>query len=576
MNTSIFRIALAQVNPTVGALNDNARLIADCIQRARALGADLVAFPEMCLVGYPPEDLLLRQHFIDDSRDSLDKLAPASDGITAVVGCVNSRGKKVYNAAAVLHRGRKAGTYFKQFLPNYGVFDEKRYFHSGTENIVWQLNGAGNGAANGVAIGVSVCEDIWFADGPHLDQARAGAGIILNISSSPYHAGKIRERQRMLQARARSTGAYVCYVNLAGGQDELIFDGGSLIIDPAGKLLAVGRQFEEDFIVADLDLSAVRGPMRPLPPARPVSVRKLDRTRQTPARPPIVPHMAPAYDRWEEVYRALMIGLQDYVSKNGFQKVVIGLSGGVDSAITAAIAADALGPENVIGVTMPSRYTSHGTLTDAERLAQNLGIRLITLPIETVFKSYLEELAETFKGLPADSTEENIQARIRGNFLLALSNKYGWLVLTTGNKSETSVGYCTLYGDMAGGFSLLKDVFKTSVWELSKHRNRKAGTDVIPQSVIDRVPTAELRPNQTDQDTLPPYDVLDDILQAYIEMDKGREEIIQMGFDPVLVNRVAGMVDRNEYKRRQAAPGLKITPKAFGRDRRMPITNRYV
>jgi len=567
MSAAPFRIALAQVNTTVGDLHNNHVLVRHWIDRARELGADLVAFPELCLTGYPPEDLLLRRHFIADSVAELNALARSVRGITAVVGCIHNRGSKVYNAAAVLHAGRRAGIYYKQVLPNYGVFDEKRYFCPGGHNGIWRIGSA--------AVGVSICEDIWFIDGPHTDQARAGAGIILNISSSPYHARKLHERELLLRRRARSTGAWVCYVNLVGGQDELVFDGGSMVISPSGTLVARGKQFEEDLVVADLDLAAVRGPRRKARPIGPVPARKL-RAAPPAARPPVEHRIAPACGPWEEVYRALALGLRDYVSKNGFQKVVIGLSGGVDSTITATVAADALGKANVVGVTMPSRYTSAGTLGDAQVAARRLGIRLITLPIERIFKAYIEELAETFKGMVQDITEENLQARIRGNLLMALSNKFGWLVVTTGNKSETSTGYSTLYGDMAGGFNLLKDVPKTWVYELCAWRNAEAGTDLIPQSVIDRAPSAELRANQKDQDTLPPYDVLDQIIDAYIEKDKSRAEITRAGFDAALVNRVTRMIDRNEYKRRQAPPGLKITPKAFGRDRRMPITNRYL
>ena len=562
-----FRVALAQVDPTVGDLAGNRELMCRHIEAARALGADLIAFPEMCLTGYPPEDLLLRPHFVEDSKAALRRLAPCADGITVVAGCVYNRGRQVYNAAAVLHRKRIVGAYYKQLLPNYGVFDENRYFQAGEENIVWQLGEA--------AIGISLCEDIWSDEGPHLGQARAGAGVVLNISSSPYHAGKHLLRQKMLRTRARSTGAYVCYANLVGGQDELIFDGGSMIISPTGKMIAVGRQFEEDLVVADLDLSAVRGPRKAAPPGEAVTTRNLQPYKRQSGRPEVAARIAPALRQWEEIYRALVLGLRDYVSKNLFEKVTVGLSGGIDSALTAAIAVDALGRENVIGVTMPSRYTSDATLSDSGLVARRFGIRLVTLPIENVFRAYLDDLAEVFDGLAPDAAEENIQARIRGNLLMALSNKFGWLVITTGNKSETSTGYCTLYGDMAGGFSILKDVPKTWVYKLAEYRNRQAGTDYIPQSIIERAPSAELRPDQKDEDSLPPYGVLDQILDAYIEKDKSRAEIEKMGFDPALVSRVAGLVDRNEYKRRQAPPGLKITPRAFGRDRRMPIVNRY-
>ena len=563
-----FRIALAQANPTVGDLEGNRDLMREYVRRARALGADLVSFPEMCLTGYPPEDLLLRPHFIADSKAMLKNLAACADGITVVAGGVYSRGNSIYNAAAVLHRKKVAGIYYKQILPNYGVFDEKRYFQPGDENVIWKLGEA--------AIGISISEDIRHEEGPHAAQARSGARIILNISASPYHAGKHLLRHKMLRARARGAGAYVCYANIVGGQDELIFDGGSMIVSPGGKLLAAGRQFEEDLVVADLDLRAACKAALPGKHKESLAVRELHPYPQEADRPEIPQHVTPGLGRWEEVYRALALGLRDYVAKNGFQKVVIGLSGGIDSTLTAAIAADTLGSGNVVGVTMPSPYTSAATLSDSKLAAQRLGIRLIELPIDRIFQSYIDGLAGVFGGLPSDTTEENIQARIRGSLLMALSNKFGWLVLATGNKSETSTGYCTLYGDMAGGFSLLKDVPKTWVYELAKHRNREARSDFIPQSIIDRAPSAELKPGQKDTDTLPPYDVLDPILDAYIEKDKSRAQIVKMGFDPEVVDRVAEMVDKNEYKRRQAPPGLKITPKAFGRGRRMPIVNKYI
>ena len=567
MTSPAFRVALAQVNPTVGDLAGNITLMCEYIERARALGADLVAFPEMCLTGYPPEDLILRPHFVEDAEFALNDLAACGMGVPIVAGCLYSSRGKIHNAAAIVHRNRVAGVYFKQRLPNYGVFDERRYFDHGTRNLIWQLGDA--------VFGVTVCEDIWHENGPHAAQARAGAGVLVNISASPYHARKHSSRQEMLTRRAIRNRSYICYVNLVGGQDELIFDGGSMIIAPDGTHLATGRLFEEDLVVADLDLQQLI-PSRCKPrPAGGVKLRKLKPYNQTVQRPELTGHFAPGFSQWEEVYRALVLGLRDYVAKNGFSKVVIGLSGGVDSALTAAIAVDSLGSENVIGVTMPSQYTSSGTRTDAGTLAGNLGIRFITLPIGDIFEVYLRELADVFEGCERDVTEENLQARIRANLLMALSNKFGWLVVTTGNKSETSVGYTTLFGDMAGGFSLLKDVPKTWVYELCKLRNTRAGYDHIPQSVIDRPPSAELRPDQKDQDSLPPYDLLDAILDAYIEKDKSRAQIAQMGFEPGIVNKVTVMVDKNEYKRRQAPPGLKITPKAFGRDRRMPITNRY-
>jgi len=567
MTPVAFRVALAQVNPTVGDLAGNVRLMCDYVERAVALGADVIAFPELCVSGYPPEDLILRPHFIEDTRQALLELAACSGNVTTVVGCPYTSRGSIFNAAAILHRKRVAGTYFKQQLPNYGVFDERRYFQHGNRNCIWQLGDA--------LVGVTVCEDIWLDNGPHKAQARSGAGVLINVSASPYHARKYRSRKKMLSERARAAGSYVCHVNLVGGQDELVFDGGSMIIGPDGEQVAAGRLFEEDLVVADLDLTRLRPTRRRPRPVKGMTLRTLKPYARQPVRPELPEHFAPGFSQWEEIYRALALGLHDYVTKNGFAEVVLGLSGGIDSALTAAIAVDSLGRENVIGVTMPSQYTSPGTRTDAEALANNLGIRLITLPIAEIFDVYLRNLAGVFEGCRPDVTEENLQARIRANLLMALSNKFGWLVITTGNKSETSVGYCTLFGDMAGGYSALKDVPKTWVYELARARNRQAGYDYIPQSIIDRPPTAELKPDQKDQDTLPPYDLLDAILDAYIEKDKSRAQIVQMGFDPAIVDKVAAMVDKNEYKRRQAPPGLKITPKAFGRDRRMPITNKY-
>jgi len=556
MSRRKLRVALAQINPTLGDLDGNTSLICEHIERAKAAGAELVAFPELCVSGYPPEDLLLRPHFIADCIAQLPKIAAAAKGITAVVGAIRRQGNSVYNAAQIFHRGRKSAAYRKQILPNYGVFDEKRYFQPGTGNDIWQLGEA--------ILGISVCEDIWLPDGPFVD-----------ISSSPYHAGKHRERMKMLHTRARATGTFVCYVNTVGGQDELIFDGGSMIISPSGRLLAEGRLFEEDMVIHDIDTDEATRKMFKAESSPNLRKHRLKAYRRTKPMPLHLPHLAPRYNRWEEVYRALMLGLRDYVEKNRFDKVVTGMSGGVDSTLATAVAVDALGADRVIGVTMPSQYTSEGTLADAGKAAERLGIRLITLPIEEKFKTYIENLSEVFAGQPEGTTEENIQARIRGNLLMALSNKFGWLVVTAGNKSETSVGYATLYGDMAGGFALLKDVPKTWVYELCRQRNDMAGTDLIPEGVIRRAPSAELRPNQTDQDTLPPYDILDAIIDAYVEQDMSRAEIAAMGFEQALVERIAKMIDRNEYKRRQAPPGLKITPKAFGRDRRMPITNKY-
>jgi NAD+ synthase (glutamine-hydrolysing) len=577
------RIALAQINTTVGDLAGNRAKILDYLDQARAQQADVVVFPELAVPGYPPEDLLLKPDFIEANRQSLQEIARRVRDITVVVGFVDRDEEDIYNAAAVLHAGQVVASYRKMFLPNYGVFDEYRYFGSGTEPLNLSLNGA--------VVGVNICEDIWNPAGPMEVQALEGAQVIVNLSSSPYYAGKIQSRQRMLATRAADNIAIVCYCNLVGGQDELVFDGASLIFDQEGELIARGKQFEEDLVIADLDLNAVfrqrlhdprrrqnllvwrldpsTGSGRRMPPVREVSVD----ARSLSDRPPSSRSQPALLSRIEEIYAALVLGTRDYVHKNGFRQAVIGLSGGIDSSVTAVIAAEALGPENVTGVSMPSRYTSKASLEDARILARNLGIRFMEIPIDDTFQAYLDMLAEPFMGTERGVAEENIQARIRGNILMALSNKFGWLVLTTGNKSEMSVGYATLYGDMAGGFAVIKDVPKMVVYELARMRN--ARRQVIPPRVLERPPTAELRENQTDQDTLPPYEVLDPILEAYVEEDRSFHEIVTQGFDPAMVSRVIRMVDRNEYKRRQAPPGVKITERAFGRDRRLPITNQY-
>ena len=571
------RVALAQINATVGDLEGNARRILEGINQARHWGADVVAFPELAITGYPPEDLLLKPDFLRASLHVLDEIALATRGLTAVVGFVD-RQDDIYNAAAVLNDGRLAAVYHKMYLPNYGVFDENRYFGSGHTMPVFYL---GN-----TTLGVNICEDIWYADGPSRYQTLLGnAELVINIAASPYHAGKGRLRERMLATRATDNVSCVAMCNLVGGQDELVFDGHSLIIDERGQTVARGHQFQEDFVVADLDLDGVfsrrlHDPRRREEKARlrgeeaAVPAIELLDTRRLPENKPAIPaRELPLFEPVPEVYQALLTGTRDYVQKNGFRKVVIGLSGGVDSALVAAIAADALGPDNVVGVFMPSRFTSTISAEDTAALAANLGIDLRTIPIDPVFESYLATLAPSFTGRPPDVTEENLQARIRDNLLMALSNKFGWLVLTTGNKSEMSVGYATLYGDMAGGFAVIKDVPKLLVYRLANWRNTQ-GT-VIPERILTRAPTAELRPNQKDTDSLPPYEVLDPILELYVEEDRSPQEIAGRGFDPDLVHRVVTMVDRAEYKRRQAPPGVKITPRAFGRDRRLPITNRY-
>jgi NAD+ synthase (glutamine-hydrolysing) len=567
------RIALAQINVTVGDLDGNVVKILANVEAAKAQGAEVVVFPELAVPGYPPEDLLLKPSFVGANLAALEQVAAASQDILIVAGFAD-RQDDIYNAAAVCHDGQVAGIYRKQYLPNYGVFDENRYFQAGAEAPVFRWGD--------VTFGVNICEDIWYPGGPTRAQAfLGGAQLIVNISASPYHAGKGAHRERMLATRAVDNIAIVAFCNLVGGQDELVFDGQSLIFDAQGNLLARGRAFEEDLVVVDLDLGAVFNRRLHDPRRRKIVRESTDAVPSlslsyTPTHKPksdLPPRETAPLGRLEEIYRALALGTRDYVRKNGFETVVIGLSGGIDSCLTAAIAADALGPEHVVGVRMPSRYTSDMSNDDAAQLAQNLGFRLMTVPIESTFGAYQEMLSEAFADTEPGVTEENIQARIRGNILMALSNKFGWLVLTTGNKSEMSVGYATLYGDMAGGFAVIKDVPKVLVYELAEWRNTQS--IVIPETAITRPPTAELRPNQKDTDSLPPYSVLDPILKAYVEEDRRAEEIVALGFNPETVKRVIRMVDRSEYKRRQAPPGVRITQRAFGRDRRLPITNRF-
>ena len=582
------RVGLAQINCTVGDLPGNARKMADALEQARAQGVQLLVFPEMTIPGYPPEDLLLNPSFIRDNLKTLEQFCPLTKGMTAVVGFVDQK-EDIFNAAAVLHDGVMAGVYQKMYLPNYGVFDEERYFEVGRRYPVFRLNG--------MTFGVNICEDIWYPDGPMVIQTfGGGAEVIVNLSASPYHAGKAHTREEMLATRAKDSTAAVVYVNMVGAQDELVFDGQSLVMDGDGEIAARGPAFSEVLLVADLSLEAVfrarlhdpRRRNRTLQYSKEPGIEVITLpavkgpSRPAGRKPRIAREVTPLLPPLEEIYQALTLGVRDYVHKNGFHGVVIGLSGGVDSALTAAIAVDALGKDHVVGVMMPSMYTSTESQQDATELATRLGIRLMTIPVTELYGAYLKQLTPVFDRRPADSTEENLQARIRGTYLMALSNKFGWMVLTTGNKSEFSVGYTTLYGDMAGGFAVLKDVPKTLVYQLANHRNRRPGTGrggsaepVIPQRTIDRPPTAELRPGQTDQDALPPYDRLDPILQAYVEEDQSPEEIVAGGADPETVRKVIAMVIRSEYKRRQAPPGVKITPRALGKDRRMPITNRY-
>lgn len=571
------RIGLGQINTTVGDIEGNTKKILDYIEKGKKMGADLLAFPEMAVTGYPPEDLLLMPKFIEANLKAVRRIAKATSSITVLLGFVDKK-EDIFNAAALLQNGKVIASYCKTFLPNYGVFDEDRYFKAGTENFIFVLNS--------VPIGPSICEDLWYPGDPIRTQALyGGAELIVNISSSPYHAGKTSFREKMISTRATDNVAIVAYCNLVGGQDELVFDGGSLIFDQKGELIARGKQFEEDLVLADLDMEAVFRMRLHDPRIRrerlseeEKSLRKIelpDQSHSMKRKPPLPKRDNDPLDRLAEIYGALVLGTRDYIRKNGFQKVLIGLSGGIDSALTAAIAVDALGKKAVVGVAMPSPYSSKESLEDAKTLAKNLGIQFLTIPITGVFEAYLQALAPSFKGLKPGVAEENIQARVRGNILMALSNKFGWLVLTTGNKSEMSVGYCTLYGDMAGGFAVLKDVPKTLVYELSRYKNKKEGKAVIPRNVFTKAPSAELRPNQKDEDSLPPYPVLDPILQAYVEEDKGVEEIAKMGFKESLIKEVIRMVDRNEYKRRQSPPGVKITHRALGKDRRLPVTNKY-
>jgi len=577
---SIVRIGIAQIDATVGDLDGNVKKILQFAGEAERMGVDILAFPELALTGYPPEDLLLKPRFVEDNQTSLQRVArkTARMDMAIVVGFVD-RSDDIYNGAAVIYRGKIAGIYHKNYLPNYGVFDERRYFKSGTECPIFSIWG--------IPVGVNICEDIWYPDGPCMDQSLAGAQVIININSSPYHAGKWRFRERMVSTRASDNAVFIAYANMVGGQDELIFDGHSMIFNPRGEVIARGKQFEEDLIVADIDLRQVElarlhDPRRR---ARVLSHEALSRTRTITVsdsmpvkkRSRITRQMSEPLSPLEEIYKALILGTRDYVRKNGFRGVVIGLSGGIDSSLVAVIAVDALGKENVTGVFMPSQYTMPESGEDVQALVKNLGIRLYTIPIQKIFNSYLDTLSEEFAGLEPDVTEENIQARIRGNIIMALSNKFGWLVLTTGNKSEMSVGYATLYGDMAGGFAVIKDVPKTLVYELARYRNgiEGIGVPVIPERVLIKEPTAELRPGQKDTDTLPPYEILDPILNAYVVEDRSVHEIEEMGFDEKMVAKVVEMIDRSEYKRRQAPPGIKITPRAFGKDWRVPITNRY-
>jgi NAD+ synthase (glutamine-hydrolysing) len=564
----MLRIALAQVNFRVGDIVGNSKKILKWMEKAKKAHADLVAFPELAVSGYPPEDLLFKKHFLADCADAVTALAGRIKDITAVIG-VPWGGKDVFNSAAVVGDGRIVCMCNKVHLPNYGVFDEKRYFKPARKVCVVNLNG--------VRIGVSVCEDIWSEDVPAVQAWEGRASVLLNISSSPYHVGKGSARAGLLAQRAVSNNAYVAYVNLVGGQDELVFDGQSMVVDPAGNLIAQASQFAEDMLIADIEDIPGREKSKVGWERRGQGLRvdtAEHKMKSRERRKAVTPRLEKPLQVLPEIYAALVMGTRDYVRKNGFRKVVVGLSGGIDSTLVAAIAADAVGKSNVVGISMPSRYSSEHSKSDAAAVARNLSIKHYTIDIEPVFKSYLTILAPMFKGASPDVTEENIQARIRGNILMALANKYDWIMLATGNKSELAVGYCTLYGDLAGGLAVLKDVPKTLVYHLARYRNGRR-RKTFPESVFTKPPSAELRADQKDEDALPPYEVLDPVLGMYVEDDMSIDQIAREGFKKSLVVQVANLVDAAEYKRRQGPPGIKITPRAFGKDRRMPITNLY-
>ncbi len=567
------RVAAAQLNLVVGDLEGNATRILATYQRAEDAECDLVAFPELAVSGYPPEDLLLRPSFVEQCNETLGKLAARTGRAVAVIGFPEA-GPPLFNAAAACADGRVLGVYRKQLLPNYAVFDEQRYFVPSTvDGPVFVIGGA--------RVALSICEDAWSPTGPVITQAAAGAELVVNINASPYYAGRVRERERMLATRAADAGVPLLYVNLIGGQDELVFDGASMVFDGDGRLLARAVEFAEDLLVVELEVPAAS--RRRLREPRAVSVAPLPEVKVSEAhlgerlaRPRLEPLLPPV----REVYEALVLGTHDYVHKNGFSDVLLGLSGGIDSALVAAIAADALGPDHVTGVLMPSRFSSESSIHDSEHLAANLGIHTLTIPIEAGHAALLDMLADPFAASGKDATvsgiaEENLQARIRGTIVMSLSNKFGWMVLTTGNKSELATGYSTLYGDMAGGFAVIKDVPKMLVYALARDRNERAGREIIPESVLEKPPSAELRPDQRDSDSLPDYAALDPILAGYVEGDRSVAELIDEGHDPDTVRRVAAMVDHNEYKRRQSAPGIRVSPKAFGKDRRLPITNSW-
>lgn len=566
------RLALAQINPTVGDFEGNFKGIVDFIHRAKEKEADIVVFPELAITGYPPEDLIFKPSFITKNYEYINKLKEETGNIIVIVGGLEAD-EDIYNSAFVLYDGDIKGTYRKWHLPNYGVFDENRYFQKGNSITIVEVEG--------YKFGISICEDIWYPENPVNLYAIEGCELVFNLNASPYSIGKQRKREDMVKTRARDNIISIAYVNLVGGQDELVFDGGSFVVDPAGNVVARSQSFKEDLLVVDLDLDQIfryrlkDNRLRNLRASKKedykVSYIKLDYVIKE--RLKIDNTVRMERDEIENMYDALVLGLRDYIRKNGFSKVVIGLSGGVDSSLVATIAVDALGSENVKGVLMPSPYTSPESVEDALELAKNLNIETFIIPINNIFDTYLTEFREIFRDTKPDTTEENLQARIRGNILMALSNKFGWIVLATGNKSEMSVGYSTLYGDMVGGFAVIKDVLKTKVYQLCNYRN--SILKVIPDRVLTKPPSAELRPNQTDEAELAPYPIVDRIIQMYVEQDFSVQDIIKEGFDEVVVKKIVKLIDINEYKRRQSPIGIKITERAFGKDRRMPIVNKF-
>jgi NAD+ synthase (glutamine-hydrolysing) len=564
------RVALCQLNTIVGDLDGNVDRIVHALEQAESAGCDLAAFPELAITGYPPEDLVLKPGFVADNEVALQKVAARTGRCAAIVGFVDAE-LDLHNAAAVCARGEVVGVYRKRLLPNYAVFDEQRYFTPGSDPLELYVIG-------GVRVGVSVCEDAWSPHGPIAALASGGAELVVNINASPYFAGRLAQRERMLATRAADASCALVYVNQVGGQDELVFDGASLVVDADGEIVARAAQFREQVLVVDIDVRPVFRKRLLDPRGRVATEPLVDivvTEEPSTVGPTVEAELTPALDPIAEVYDALVLGTRDYVGKNGFADVVLGLSGGIDSSLVACIAADALGPEHVHTVAMPSRYSSEGSQTDAWLLAENLGVDHRTIAIEDAFGSFIDLLAPSFEGLSPDLTEENLQSRIRGMLLMALSNKFGWLVVTTGNKSEMAVGYSTLYGDSAGGFAVIKDVPKLLVYRLCEHVNARAGRAVIPAEVFTKPPSAELRPDQRDDQSLPPYEVLDPILEAYVEHDRTAAELVADGFDEDMVRHITRLVDLAEYKRRQSPPGVRVTPKAFGKDRRLPITNRY-